>query len=55
MQHPQHHSIGAASVLSPKGSMANNGIVINKDGKHPDVTSLESFRPNRGAQPMGLV
>lgn len=49
MQHPQHHSIGAASVLSPKGSMGN------KDGKHPDVTSLESFRPNRGAQPMGLV
>jgi hypothetical protein len=32
-QHPNHHSIGAASVLSPKGSMNNQGnlMAINKD------------------------
>ena len=34
-QHPQHHSIGAASVLSPKGSMTNpvNTLVMSKDQK----------------------
>lgn len=34
-QHPQHHSIGAASVLSPKGSMTNpvSTLVMSKDQK----------------------
>lgn len=36
--------------------MTTNAI-MNKEVKlgHQDVTSLESFRPNRGAQPIGLV